>query len=179
MANEKANILEAIRHLEFRLKGIDSEREHLSNELSRLRLTLAELQQSSLHPSQDVSCVDSQSPLNEKITLFRSLFKGREDVYPKLWVSKKTGAKGYSPVCENEWINGVCKKPVIKCGSCDNRKLSPLSDDVIRRHLDGAITLGTYPMRQDETCGSTRHWQNRYRYSYDSCKKNKLPCARA
>lgn len=77
MANEKANILEAIRHLEFRLKGIDSEREHLSNELSRLRLTLAELQQSSLHPSQDVSCVDSQSPLNEKNNPFSFSIQGQ------------------------------------------------------------------------------------------------------
>lgn len=152
MVHERDNIIEAIRQIESRLSEIDSERQRLSDDLAKLRLLIEELPQSSSYPDQSVSIIDSQSPLDEKIKLFRSLFRGREDVYPKLWISKKTGAKGYSPVCENEWINGVCKKPTIKCGSCDNRKLSPLSDDVIRRHLDGVITIGIYPMMQDETC---------------------------
>ncbi len=155
----------------------------LSDELSRLRLILAELQQSSVQLSKGLSYIDSQSPLNEKITLFRSLFKGREDVYPKLWVSKKTGARGYSPVCENEWINGVCKKPVIKCGSCDNRKLSPLSDDVIRRHLDGSITVGVYPMLQDETCYflaidfDKQAWQDDVKAFLETCKRYSIPAS--
>lgn len=47
----------------------------------------------------------------EKIALFRSLFKGRNDVYPKRFESRKTGKSGYQPVCANEWIPGVCQKP--------------------------------------------------------------------
>ena len=38
----------------------------------------------------------------EKIHLFMSLFKGREDVYAKRF-EKKDGKGGYSPVCMNEW----------------------------------------------------------------------------
>jgi len=57
---------------------------------------------------------------DEKIKLFRRLFKGRNDVYPVRWESKKTGKPGYSPVCANEWRQGVCQKPAIKCSECQH-----------------------------------------------------------
>jgi len=44
--------------------------------------------------------VNRESPPEEKIDLFRSLFKGREDVYPKRFESQKTGKVG-SPVQMN------------------------------------------------------------------------------
>ncbi|MEK6673323.1 MAG: restriction endonuclease subunit R, partial [Nitrospirota bacterium] len=146
MALDRQNILRSISELKLRLKEIDSERENLINDLSRLRLALTDLENSLLNPSLQAFSINPQPPLHGRIALFRSLFRGREDVYPKLWMSKKTGAKGYSPVCENEWIKGVCEKPFIRCGECDNRHFSPLTDDVISRHLEGNITIGTYPM---------------------------------
>ena len=57
---------------------------------------------------------------HEKIALFMSLFKGRADVYAKKWQSKK-GFLGYSPVCLNEWVSGICNKPRIKCSKCNNQ----------------------------------------------------------
>jgi len=88
----------------------------------------------------------------KKITLFRNLFRGREDVYPKLWISTKTGKKGYSPACSNEWVRGVCEKPRMKCGDCPNRALLPLSEQVLLDHLQGRHTIGVYPLLKDETC---------------------------
>ena len=41
------------------------------------------------------------SPTAEKVTLFRSLFRGREDIYPIRWESK-AGRSGYSPACNND-----------------------------------------------------------------------------
>ena len=93
-----------------------------------------------------------------KIELFRSLFRGREDVYPLRFESRKTGKAGYAPACANEWVRGVCEKPRIKCADCPNRRFLPVTDDVIRRHLSGRdelgrdFVLGVYPMFQDETC---------------------------
>lgn len=55
--------------------------------------------------------VGSLSP-EEKIALFRSLFHGREDVYPVRWEAK-TGKSGYSPACANEWKRPVCAKPSV------------------------------------------------------------------
>src|SRR5215469_15864328 len=62
--------------------------------------------------------ISNQSLPENKIALFRSLFKGREDVYAKRFESRKTGKSGYQPVCRNEWVRGVCEKPKIKCRDC-------------------------------------------------------------
>lgn len=96
----------------------------------------------------------TQSNLNtdEKVAVFRRLFRGRTDVYPVRWESQKTGKSGYAPACANEWRNGVCNKPRIKCSECSNRLLNPLSDAVIYKHLAGDHTVGVYPLLTDDTC---------------------------
>jgi hypothetical protein len=57
--------------------------------------------------------VDRWSSPHAKIALFRSLFKGRDDVYPRRFESRRTGKSGYAPACGNEWVPGICKKPQI------------------------------------------------------------------
>jgi hypothetical protein len=59
----------------------------------------------------------------EKIRLFRSLFRGRTDVFPKRWENAKQERSGYAPACANEWVRGVCEKPKVKCGECPNPDL--------------------------------------------------------
>lgn len=48
--------------------------------------------------------------IEERVAIFHSLFKGREDVFAQRWFSKTTGKSGYQPVCINEWRRGVCDK---------------------------------------------------------------------
>ena len=81
--------------------------------------------------------VNQRSPAEAKIALFRSLFRGREDVYPRRFESRKTGRAGYSPVCGNEWVQGICEKPRIKCSECPHQRFLPVTDEVIRWHLKG------------------------------------------
>ena len=94
----------------------------------------------------------------DKIALFRSLFRGREEVYPRRFESRKTGRSGYQPACGNEWVRGVCDKPRIKCSECSNRRFLPVTDEVVRWHLSGCddqgggFVMGLYPMLRDETC---------------------------
>jgi len=88
----------------------------------------------------------------EKIKIFRNLFRGRTDVYPIRWESRTSGKSGYSPACANEWLAGVCEKPRIKCGECSNRDLVPLTDSVIYDHLAGEHTVGIYPLMEDDSC---------------------------
>ncbi len=95
--------------------------------------------------------IDQQSDNKLKIMLFRSLFKGREDVYPSRWENQK-GKSGYSPVCVNEWDKKFCRKPALKCSECENKKYAPLTDKVISDHLSGKLTAGVFPMLQDEKC---------------------------
>jgi hypothetical protein len=61
--------------------------------------------------------VDHRSSSDAKIAFFRSLFRGRSDVYPRRFESRKTGKSGYAPACSNEWVRGVCEKPRIKCAA--------------------------------------------------------------
>jgi superfamily II DNA or RNA helicase len=103
--------------------------------------------------------VTTASPTAEKIALFRSLFRGREEVFPRRWENPKSGKSGYSPVCRNEWVRGVCGKPQVKCGECPNQAFVPFGDDIIRSHLTGKtagnavdFTAGVYPLLADETC---------------------------
>ena len=88
----------------------------------------------------------------EKIELFLSLFAARRSVYPKLWINLKKGSKGYSPVCSNDWVHGVCGKPRVKCSDCPNQKFPPLDQSAIHSHLIGRHTIGTYAIREDDSC---------------------------
>ncbi|MDD5324652.1 MAG: DEAD/DEAH box helicase family protein [Polaromonas sp.] len=88
---------------------------------------------------------------DEKVALFRRLFRGRTDVHPVRWETK-AGKTGYSPACANEWLAGVCEKPRIKCADCGRRQLMPLADQTIYDHLAGHHTVGVYPLLTDDSC---------------------------
>jgi len=98
--------------------------------------------------------VDRRSPAEAKVGLFRSLFQGRNDVYPCRFENFRTGKSGYAPACGNEWVRGVCEKPKIKCAACSHQCFLPVTDDVIRWHLSGQddtgrdFVVGVYPMRR-------------------------------
>ena len=79
--------------------------------------------------------VSNQSNQEEKIALFRTLFRGREDVFPRRFENVRTGKSGYKPVCRNDWVNGVDSKAKISSGESSARDFIPLSNDVIRSHL--------------------------------------------
>ena len=108
--------------------------------------------------SRRVPDVHRRSTPESKIALFRSLFRGREDVYPRRFESLRSGRSGYAPACSNEWLPGVCEKPRIKCVDCPNRRFLAVTDEVVRWHLSGAdprgkpFTMGVYPMLLDDSC---------------------------
>ncbi len=105
-----------------------------------------------------LTSIHDRSPVAAKIALFRSLFRGRDDVYPRRFESKKSGRTGYAPACGNEWVRGICEKPRIKCCDCPHRAFLPITDEIIRWHLSGKdsagqdFVAGIYPMLVDETC---------------------------
>jgi len=123
----------------------------------------------------------------EKIALFRSLFRGREDVYPRRFESRTSGKTGYSPVCANEWVAGICEKPRVKCATCRHRQFLPLTADVIHRHLVGTdehgtdFVAGVYPMLLDETCFflaidlDKSGWQDDAAAVLETCRRLEIP----
>src|ERR1700739_4474116 len=106
----------------------------------------------------EASLINQYSTAAAKTKIFRSLFRGREEVYPRRFVSRKTGRAGYAPACANEWVRGVCDKPRIKCSECPHQRFFHITDEVIRQHLSGLdaqgreFIMGVYPMLADETC---------------------------
>lgn len=95
--------------------------------------------------------------IDERIRLFQSLFKGREDVFARRWFSKTTGKSGYQPVCINEWKQGICDKKKYRCAMCPNRNFAPLTTQDMYRHLEGkdeycCDVVGLYAIMQDNNC---------------------------
>lgn len=84
-----------------------------------------------------------------RIAIFRSLFRGREDVYAKRWVSQQTGKAGYAPACVMEWKRPHCTKPQKKCAACI---YSTLTDTVMASHLAGKSVIGVYAILPGDTC---------------------------
>lgn len=123
--------------------------------------------------------VNNSDISQERVNLFRSLFRGREDVYAVRWESRK-GKSGYSPACANEWVPLLCKKP---CSKCNNSKYLPLSDKVIIGHLLGTHTIGVYPLLQDESCWFLAAdfdkvgWQEDAHAFFDACQLFDVPAA--
>ncbi len=72
----------------------------------------------------------------DKIHLFRSLFRGREDVYAVRFTSSRTGRSGYVPALTRRGL-----KPPY-----DPENLRPLTDPVIYQHVLGRQTIGLYPL---------------------------------
>jgi len=182
----RESLLEAIAKAEARLRELDDEKKKISEELVNLRDQLAHLSENQVikeTPLPFAPSVTKDSPSEDKVQLFRSLFRGREDVYPRYWKSKKSGKKGYSPVCKNEWKTTLCGKPKVKCSGCPNRDFDPVTDKVIRDHLEGKITIGVYPLLKDETCCflaidlDKKSWMEDANAFLETCRLIKVPAA--
>lgn len=137
----------------------------------------------------EVRPVTNRSPSAEKIALFRSLFRGRTDVYPRRFVSRKTGKPGYAPASANEWVRGVCEKPRVKCADCPNQRFFPVTDETVRWHLSGEdaagreFVMGLYPMLLDESCFflavdlDGKNWREDAAALLDTFRDLRLPAA--
>ncbi len=142
---------------QFRL--LEEENKHLKSEIMQLRAMLA-VEQTEAYcsvdfnliketvPEQNSKSITQNSSSKDKIELFKSLFKGREDVCAKRWKNKP----GYSPYCLNDFKPGICNKPKIKCIECNNSNFAPFDEEQIKNHLLGKYVLGLYPMTTNDNC---------------------------
>ncbi|MEW8355739.1 MAG: DEAD/DEAH box helicase family protein [Candidatus Thiodiazotropha sp.] len=152
--NREKSLREAIAQEETRLAELEHKLDASQRRLTELKQELTSIVSAPAVLSNQTAqpLADIPTTADGKIRLFHQLFRGRDDVYPKLWVNTKTGKKGYSPACSNEWVRGVCEKPRVKCSDCQNRAFLPVNDKTILDHLQGRHTVGVYPLLQDETC---------------------------
>ena len=180
------SIIVQINAAEKELFALDAKRavlEERIKQLQKLKHSITKVRDQSAQPIDGK--VTNESSENEKIALFSSLFKGREDVFPKRFESLKTGKSGYQPCCRNEWIRGICRKPKVKCADCKNSDFIPVTDDIIRNHLTGTdvysnskrdYIIGIYPLLIDETCWflaidfDKKNWMDDVSAYLETCK---------
>ncbi len=146
-----------------------------------------------------MSEVHQRSTVERKIALFHSLFRGREDVYPRRFESRRTGRSGYTPVCVNEWVRDVCERSLraanrtskrwTGCANCAHRNFVPVTSQVIERHLTGRdeqgreFVMGVYPLLPDDTCYflaadfDKSTWRDDVRALIETCRQMALPVA--
>jgi len=120
--------------------------------------------------------VTHKSTAEEKVALFRSLFRGRDDVYAVRWEGRN-GKAGYSPACRKVWGHSFPHHPD------QPKEYFPLTDQVIHDHLTGKITAGVYPLLADETCWflaadfDKATWQDDVRAFLQTCSDWHVPAA--
>lgn len=138
---------------EARLAKLELERERASARLEALREQLAATSPGVELPDR-LRLPETSVPTTpqEKVVLFRALFRGREDVIATRFESKRTGKAGYAPACANKFVRGVCELPRVRCGECPNQAFLPADDQAILDHLQGRHVMGVYPLLEDETC---------------------------
>jgi superfamily II DNA or RNA helicase len=182
---KKESLREAIAREEAQLAALAHRQDESLKRLAALKEELAAVESAPVAaPSPAIrTSVNSPTTAEGKISLFRKLFRGRDDVFPLLWVSPKTGRKGYSPACGNEWVRGVCEKPRVKCGECPNQAFLPPTGQVFLDHLQGRHTIGVYPLLKDESCWflaadfDKESWLDDVAAFVDTCRAIGIPTA--
>lgn len=120
--------------------------------------------------------------LNEKqnIELFKSLFRGRTDIYAVRW--GKDGRSGYMPAYKVDWSE--YKKHKAQGGTFKdykNKEHLPFDDSAIKAHLTGKDTCGIYPLLEDNTSFfiaadfDKENWKETILRLYGTCLKQKIP----
>ena len=153
------------RRLQAELNAAHHENQRLREENQRLKEILAKhsspspevetvkvMRQVCLPDPSVVANVAGPADKAGKVALFRSLFRGREDVYAERW-RMKDRTWGYGPAGRKDWDAVRESRPEDrKKIDCETRTLYQMTDDVVRLHLTGKKTIGVYPLLADETC---------------------------
>lgn len=178
-------ICEAIAHEETLLAKLQAEQTKARQRLVAHRAELAALEtEREIHVRLPLA-LEAPIPRTsaDKIRLFRSLFRGREDIFPTRFISAKTGKSGYAPACRNKFVRGVCGLPKVKCGDCPNQAFIPFEDAAIIGHLTGRHVMGVYPLLVDETCWflavdfDKSTWIEDVRAFIETCRRVGIPAA--
>lgn len=151
---DRERLLAEITRSRARLAGLDRERDAEVQRIANLEAQIAALDAIQVEPSGTVSAYPASTtlahpapprPPEQKLQIFRELFRGREDVYPTRFESATTGKAGYGPACANKFVRPLCELPKVKCGDCKNQKFFPADDAAYRSHLMGEHVMGIYP----------------------------------
>ena len=174
LATEK----EMLRRAEEACASIRARIEALSTNLASV--SVSESSDTTVTASGLRTLLPTYSP-EQKLAIFRGLFRGREDVYPVRWEKSKTGPSGYAPECSNKFVRPVCDIEHVRCRACPNRVYRSVTDNAILAHLKGKHVMGIYPLLPDDTCWflaidfDENHWQRDIEAVRNACRDFEIP----
>jgi hypothetical protein len=184
LTRSRDDILRELEAAGSSLAGVERTCGEIKAKIASLQMELAAL--SAMANSASALPPDTWAPQTpaDKVKLFRSLFRGRTDVFPVRFVSKKTGRAGYAPACSNKWLPELCLlKSGGKCSDCTNQSFIPVGEQLIVEHLRGRHVMGVYPLLEDETCWfltvdfDKRSWQEDVTAFAETCRSARIPVA--
>ena len=153
--------------MESRIRELEHAYQEMLDENIALRQELEQLKQTMQPPPH------RGGSTADKIQLFRSLFRGRDDVYAVRWDNPQTGKSGYAPALRTRG-----KRPPY-----EPNDLLPLTDSVIYDHLKGQKTVGLYPLLLTEETWflaidfDKSDWHQDALAYLEVCRKRGLPAA--
>jgi len=116
----------------------------------------------------------------KNIPLYKSLFKGRTDIYAVRW--QKGERSGYMPAYKVDWSD--FNKHKAQGGTFKdykNKEYLPFDDDAIESNLSGNATCGIYPLLEDNTSYfiavdfDKANWKETILKLHNICKDYDLP----
>jgi superfamily II DNA or RNA helicase len=186
-SDDRAVFLKELARAEAELAALERRRDEAHSRVQAARAAAGVLPSVPLDRMPAAVRVNEVDPVprspEEKVRLFRSLFRGRTDVFPTRFVSGKTGKAGYAPACANKFIRGICELPRVKCGECPSQAFLPADDRAILDHLRGRHVMGVYPLLADETCWflaidfDKASWREDIAAFRETCRDLDIPCA--
>ena len=96
MTAHDPQLLDEVSWIRERLKSLDHERMRLEARLRQIEQGRNVTELTGPPISAPAPTVTNGSPAADKITLFRSLFAGRTDVFPTRWENPRSGRSGYT-----------------------------------------------------------------------------------
>lgn len=119
-------------------------------------------------------------PENERLSLFRNLFKGREDVFALRW--EKGKKKGYMPAYSYDpYMYRLHKQRGGTFKNYKDKTYLKLDDFQIKKHLEGTQTIGIYPLLKDNTSAfivadfDKEGWQEQSKQALSICREFEIP----
>jgi superfamily II DNA or RNA helicase len=123
--------------------------------------------------------------MDKNLQIFKSLFKGREDVFAIRW--ERDDNSGYTPAYNLNWNEFKIFK--AKGGSLKDfkdKEYAPLTNERISNHLSGREVIGVYPLLKDNTSwfiaadfdqstSKTKRWIEECKAFMMECEKYGLP----
>ncbi len=88
----------------------------------------------------------------EKVALFEELFAWRRNVFAERWENQQTGENGYKPARKHDYAAHYSGGKKTTCPGAPRCTDTALTRETLKNHLQGKLTIGVYPMLDNDTC---------------------------